>query len=164
VSVADGFCVDLGAGLLVDWDLDAVRGLAGGSEDAERPWRISGDLEPARIGLVRVLAAGFRDGTAIGVAAARPAGAAGHGDEVVRAVLARAEATPEQMTQTLLSTEYDRDGRVRRAGLELYPTEACFPLRAAADGEPGGSGEPVPMRFRLDGVEGRGSYELRRLD
>ncbi len=161
--MADGFGVDLGAGLRVEWDRDAVRELAHGVEDAERPWRISGEPEPAGIVLVRVLAAGFDDGTAIGVAAVQPAGAAGHGDEVVRAVLARAEATPEQMHETLLSTEYDREGRVRRAGLELYPTEASMPLRAAADREPGDSSELVPMRFRLDGVEGRGSYELRRI-
>jgi hypothetical protein len=161
--VTDGFGVDLGSALRVEWDLDAVRELAGGVEDAARPWRISGDLEAAEIALVRVLAAGFDDGTAIGVAAVQPAGAAGHGDEVVGAVLARAEATPEQICETLLSTEYDRDGRVRRAGLELYPTEGSFPLRVAADRERADSGEPVPMRFRLDGVEGRGSYELRRI-
>jgi hypothetical protein len=164
VSVADGFCVDLEGGLRVEWDLDAVRDLAGAREDPSPLWRISGDLDPAGVALLRVLTAGFDDGTAIGVAAARPVGAAGHGDEVIRAVMARGEATPEQMCETLLSTEYDREGRVRRVGLELYPTEGGFPLRAAADRERGDAGSAVLMRFRLDGVEGRGSYELRRID
>ena len=162
-SVADGFCVDLGARLRVEWDLEAVRGLARTGEGAGPLWHVSGDPEPAGITLLRILAAGFEDGTAIGVAAIRPASAAGHGDEVTRAVLARGEATPEQIAETLLSTEYDPEGVVRRAGIELYQTEASIPLRAAGDREPGDDGEPVSMRFRLDGVEGRGTYELRRI-
>jgi hypothetical protein len=170
--LSDGGRVELslgsGAGeLSVGWNLDELRAEALRAEAS--PW--SFERQPAEPPpLLRVLSAALDDGTALGLASAMPPGSAGHGDEEVGAFVVRPGRDPEPIAEALLSTEYDAEGRVRRAGLELWTGESGPPARGAADREVTGvavtrgalAGEAVPMAFRLDGVEGVAVYELLR--
>ena len=76
------------------------------------------------------------------------------------------EGEPAETSEALLSVEYDADGAPRRLGLELWTDPDASPLRVAADraGEAGTQSgrDAVPMRFRLDGVDGVGLYEVLR--
>ncbi|MGH8956901.1 MAG: hypothetical protein ACRDVF_18020, partial [Microbacterium sp.] len=82
--------------------------------------RTSGEPDWTRVELVRSLTAVLDDGSLLVVAAARPAGAAGHGDEVVDAVIVDHEGAVTRFEEPLMSTEYGADGRHRRAGVELW--------------------------------------------
>lgn len=168
-----GSRVELGLGpegerIELSWELDALRSLPGQAEGDESPWSL--DAAPGEsTSLVRVLSAGFDDGTAIGLAARRARTAAGHGDEDLAGFIARPDHDPIEIPEALISTEYDSDGRVRRAGLELWIREGGPPARAAgerssaSDARHGGlSGESVRMVFRLDGVQGAAVYDLLR--
>jgi hypothetical protein len=65
-------------------------------------------------------------------AAARPEGAATHGDEGVAAWRLDPEGETSAFGEALLSTQYDGDGVQVRAGLELWPHDPeSPPLRAA---------------------------------
>jgi hypothetical protein len=130
------------------------------------PWRLAGRLDPGEVESLRFLSGRLGDGRALAVAALRPAGAGGHGDEVVAGLLGPADAL-ERLAAVLLSTEYGPDGLPRRVGLELYETEEAVPLRVAgtvmevtAQGE-----EEVRVRAGLElrhgGARGGGIYELR---
>jgi hypothetical protein len=159
--------LELGApdsGLVVGWNLAPLRALAE-QLDGEPTWSLGGD--PAGAPLLRVVSAALADGTALGLGAARPPLADGHGDEQVAAFIARPGREPQGIVEARLSTEYDAKGLVRRAGLELWLDEAGPPLRGAGDRESlvevhrgGFSGEAVRMTFRLDGVPGVAVYDL----
>jgi hypothetical protein len=92
-------------------------------------------------------------------------GLEGHGEERVSAWLLDVEGGATAFGEALISTQYDRDGRPTRAGLELWPGEDAPPMRVAAspiggaeaDGAWGGL-----LRCHAGEVEGLGSYLLWR--
>ncbi len=99
---------------------------------AEPVWRLGGELDWDEVELVRVLSARLDDGRLLALAALRPAGAEGHGDELVAAALGDADSF-EQLDEALLSTEYGPDQLPRRVGLELYASENGLAIRIAGD-------------------------------
>ena len=122
------------------------------------------------IELTRAVSAWLDDDALGGVAlaGARPAGAGGHAEESVAAVLveggeALAVADPR------LSTTYDGDGHTRRVGLELWVTEDGYPLRAAGEVLCGTSldlgalqMDVAFLRWHAEGRDGVGRYEILR--
>jgi hypothetical protein len=98
--------------------------------------------------------------------ARRPRGAVGHGHELVRAQLVEDDALLA-VEDTRISTVYDSGGRQRSAGLELWMPGEEFPRRGSGLVIAGSSldldGLQVHVavfRWRLDGREAIGSYEL----
>ena len=114
----------------------------------------------------------FSDGGLLALSAVRPPGAAGHGEEVVTAVLCDPDGAPVELSETLLSTEYGEDGVQRRATLELWPDgDDGQPLRGAGTlisstsvKRPGLSAEIAFFRWSVEGREGLGHYEVVRAD
>jgi hypothetical protein len=129
--------------------------------------RTSGEAEWSRIELLRSLTATLDDGSLLAVAAARPRGAAGHGEEAASAVLLDAEGSVVRFEEPLLSTEYDSEGRHRRAGVELWGPDEGAALRGAGtligrSAVEVGRSETAFLRFTLDGTPGTARYELAR--
>jgi hypothetical protein len=98
--------------------------------------------------------------------ARRPRGAAGHGQELVRAGLLE-EGELHEVEEARISTVYDGGGRQRSAGLELWLPGEEFPHRGSGLVIAGSSVDLDPVqvhaavfRWRLDGREGIGAYEL----
>jgi hypothetical protein len=116
--------------LRFDWPLGRLLALEAAEEDTA--WERAGELDWDEIDLVRVLSARFDDGRALALAAIRPTGAEGHGEEAVFGVLV-SEGEAESLSEVLLSTEQGPDGAVRRVGLELYRGEDGLPIRVAGD-------------------------------
>jgi hypothetical protein len=90
----------------------------------------------------------------------------GHGDEVVTARLVEDDAVLE-VEDARISTVYDGGGRQRSAGLELWVPGEDYPRRGSGQVIAGSSldldGLQVHVavfRWRLDGREGIGAYEL----
>ena len=130
------------------------------------PWTLEGEVDWETVEALRLLAAVFDDGRELAVVAVRPRGAAGHDSESVAARLIE-EGEPIPVEETLLSTEYDPEGLPRRLGLELWIDLETPPLRVAGDRERPPELEAAtprrqstPMSLRVDGVEGRGVYEV----
>jgi hypothetical protein len=126
----------------------------------------AGEIQRRSIGVA------FSDGGLLAVSAVRPQASAGHGDEVVAAVLCGPDGAPLEVSETLLSTEYGPDGVQRRATLELWTDgEEGQPLRgagtlisAASVRRPGLSAEIAFFRWSLEGRDGLGHYEIVRAD
>ena len=98
--------------------------------------------------------------------ARRPQGAVGHGDEEIVARLVEDDAMLE-VENARISTVYDGGGRQRSAGLELWLPGEDFPRRGSGQVIAGSSLDldalqvhVAVFRWRLDGREGIGSYEL----
>jgi hypothetical protein len=131
-------------------------------------WALQAEPDWSRLEGIRLVSAVFDDGGALGVAAVRPLGAAGHGDDVVAARFLDPDGTRTSTSDALVSVEYDSSRRPRRLGIELWPDEDSAPIRVAADLDPDaqphaeGGREAVPMRFRLEGGSGNGRYETIR--
>jgi hypothetical protein len=109
----------------------------------------------------------FADGGLLALTALRPAGAGGHGEEEVAAVLCDPDGAPIEVSEALLSTEYGEDGVQRRATLELWPDEDGQPLRGAGTlissarvRRAGLHAELAFFRWSLEGREGLGHYEV----
>jgi hypothetical protein len=150
------------------WDPERLSALEGELGES-LPWLLDGELDWDEIELIRVISARFDDERLLGIAALRPAGADGHGQEVVAGAMLNAEGQIESFSETLLSVEYDGDGKPRRAGLELYRGEGTIPLRVAGDATAtettaDGSLErtSVALRMRLTGTEGFGRLDIVR--
>ena len=130
------------------------------------PWELDSEPDWRRLDSIRLVSALFDDGGALGFAAIRPRGARGHDEDIAVTRLVDSDGEAREMSEALLSVEYDAEGGPRRLGLELWTDPDSSPLRVAADraGEAGPQGgrEAVPMRFRLDGVGGAGLYEVVR--
>jgi len=130
------------------------------------PWELDSEPDWPRVDSIRLVSARFDDGGALGAVVARPRGARAHDEDVAVTRLVDAEGELTEGSEALLSVEYDADGAPRRIGLELWPESDSPPLRVAADraGETASQDgrEAVPMRFRLDGVNGAGLYEVLR--
>ena len=130
---------------------------------------IAETLEPPRwedLDAVRSVSALFDEGHAALVAARRPRGVPGHGQELVSAALV-AGGDLLSVEDARISTVYDGDGRQRSAGLELWLPGEDFPRRAAGEVLAGTTLELPGLvvnasifRWRMDGREGAGLYEL----
>jgi hypothetical protein len=115
---------------------------------------------------IRSVSALVDDRHALLALARRPRGAAGHGQELVRAALLE-EGELREVEEARISTVYDGGGRQRSAGLELWLPGEEFPHRGSGLVIAGSSLELDPVhvhaavfRWRLDGREGIGAYEL----
>jgi hypothetical protein len=125
-----------------------------------------GQIQRRSIGVV------FSDGGLLALSASRPAGAGGHGEEQVSAVLCGPDGAPVEVSETLLSTEYGDDGVQRRATLELWVDgEEGQPLRgagtlisAARVRQEGLAADIAFFRWSVEGREGLGHYEVVRAD
>jgi hypothetical protein len=162
-SVSIEFTSPSGEPLRIEWRLGS---LASAASDESRAWRLDGDLDWDEIEAVRVLSAALGEERAVALAAVRPAGAAGHGDEAVAAILV-SEGAAEQVDEALLSTEYGPDELPRRVGIELYREGDPIPPRVAADvteaatGREGGVTDVrATLAVRLDGKATSGLYEI----
>jgi hypothetical protein len=91
---------------------------------------------------------------------------ADHGAEEIAAWRLDPEGGVMTFTEALLSTQYDREGRHTRTGLELWPGEGeAPPMRAAGTRLGGGSAGDIGaalLRCSTEGSEGLGSYLVRR--
>jgi hypothetical protein len=109
------------------------------------------------------------DGDGVLAGAVRHAGARGHDDEALWAVLVE-EGEPAPVGEPRLSTTYDGDARQRRAGLELWMSEEDgYPHRAAGEVICGSTLDLGSLRLDLaflrwhaDGREGIGRYDIVR--
>lgn len=115
----------------------------------------------------RHLAIPLGDEGLVVVLARRPAGAEGHGDEEVTGWRLEPEGGAAPFAESLLSTQYDRDGRQTRAGLELWPAtdEDAHPMRAAGTSIGVAEGDGVAaalLRTSSEGREGVGDYLIWR--
>jgi hypothetical protein len=100
------------------------------------------------------------------VLARRPRGAHGHGEELVNASLIEGGELLA-VEDARISTVYDGEGRQRSAGLELWLPGEDFPRRGSGGVIAGSSLElegltvhAAVFRWRLEGREGLGAYEL----
>jgi hypothetical protein len=98
--------------------------------------------------------------------ARRPRGAAGHGEELVRAQLL-SEGELLTVENARISTVYDGEGRQRSAGLELWLPGEDFPRRASGQVLAGTSLELEGLEvhaaifsWKLEGSDAIGAYEL----
>jgi len=115
---------------------------------------------------VRVITALVDEQHALMAIARRPRGAVGHGDEEIVARLVEDDALLE-VAEARISTVYDGGGRQRSAGLELWVPGEDYPRRGSGQVIAGSSLDLDALqvhvaifRWRLDGREGIGSYEL----
>ena len=115
---------------------------------------------------IRSVSALFDAQHAVLVLARRPRHAEGHGQELVTAHLLSG-GEPLAVEDARISTVYDGDGRQRSAGLELWLPGEDFPRRASGSAIGGASlafeGLDVHVavfRWRMEGREGAGAYEL----
>jgi hypothetical protein len=114
----------------------------------------------------RTISAVFDEEHAVVLAARRPRGAMGHGQEVVTAHLLTA-GEPVAVEDARVSTVYDADGRQRSARLELWLPGEDFPRRASGVVSAGMSLSLESLvvnlavfTWQMEGREGRGGYEI----
>jgi hypothetical protein len=165
--VADVVRVGPPGGPVVEWELPVLLRSADAADPKAGPtWRAD-ELQWGELASVRVIGASFDD-VALAAVVARPADAANANEDRIAVALV-GETGPEEISEALVSTEYDEGGHVRRIGIELWPVAAGVGARRlAADrsGDPasstvdGASREVTPMDFRLDGKRGTGLHEL----
>ena len=115
---------------------------------------------------IRAVSALVDEQHALLAVARRPRGAVGHGDERVTACLLEEDSLIDVETARI-STVYDGGGRQRSAGLELWLPGEDYPRRGSGLVIAGSSldldglhAHVAVFRWRLDGREGIGSYEL----
>jgi hypothetical protein len=115
---------------------------------------------------VRSISALVDEGTGVLAIARRPRDAPGHGTEAVSAALF-ADGELHVVEEARISTVYDGGGRQRSAGLELWLPGEDFPRRGSGLVIAGSTFEletvqvhAAVFRWRLDGREGIGAYEL----
>jgi hypothetical protein len=114
----------------------------------------------------RYVCALFDPQNAVIAFARRPAGAMGHGDELVVAHL-WSDGELKGVEDARLSTIYDGDGRPRQASMELWLPAEDFPRRAFGTVTAGASlalegldVHAAAMDWRMDTHSGAGLYEL----
>jgi YD repeat-containing protein len=162
------FTSPAGEEVRVEWDGEAL-GRLGRDRRAERGlWRLAGELDWDEVEALRVLSGRADDGRVLAIAALRPRGAAGHGEDAVGGTIV-ADGGAEELAEVLLSTEYVGEAEVHRVGLELYRTEDGMPLRAAADATGtesevvgGVRRDRIALDLRLAGSPGAGLLEVLR--
>ncbi len=112
----------------------------------------------------------FSDGGLLALTASRPAGATGHDEEQLVAVVCDPDGAPIEVAEALLSTEYGEDGMQQRATLELWlDGDEGQPLRGAGTlisavpvHRPGLNARVAFFRWSVEGREGLGHYEIVR--
>jgi hypothetical protein len=122
-----------------------------------------------RMESVRTIGAWLGEDRAVGLQAVRAPNAQGHDDEAVSAWLLGEEG-PAALAEARLSTTYDDEGRQRRAGLELWASEESeYPHRMAGEVVCGSTLDLGALRldtaffrFRMEGREGAGRYDVLR--
>jgi hypothetical protein len=123
-----------------------------------------------RIELARTVTAWTADGPAAALTAVRPAGARHHAEEAVWAAMWEAHG-PLPIRDVRLSTTYDGEGRTRRAGFELWPSdgEDAWARRGAGELLCGSSVDLGVLqldcaffRWHLEGNAGVGRYDVLR--
>jgi hypothetical protein len=114
----------------------------------------------------RYVCALFDPGNAVLAYARRPAGAVGHGEELVVAHL-WSDGQLKGVEDARLSTIYDGEGRPRQASMELWLPSEDFPRRAFGSVTAGASlalegldVHAAAMDWRMDTHRGAGMYEL----
>lgn len=126
-----GFDAPSGEQLRFEWNAEDLEG--SGREPGDAPaWSLSGELDWDEVERVRVLSARLDDGRLLAIAALRPAGAPGHGTELVTGAVGE-PGSFSALDEALLSTEYGADRLPRRIGLELYPDADGIAMRIAGD-------------------------------
>jgi hypothetical protein len=120
----------------------------------------------AELDAVRLVSALFDEENAVLLAARRPHGAVGHGQELVKAHLWSAGELLD-VEDARISTVYDAQGRQRSVGLELWLPGEDFPRRASGSVRAGLSLALEGLRvdaglvaWRMEGRDGAGSYEI----
>jgi hypothetical protein len=181
-ATASGWRAQLGDNLALDFepvsaaaDLGGVRARIARVTGEARGRRVEGlgtvtetDVPPRweELDAIRTVSALVDEQHAVMAVARRPRGAVGHGDELVTACLLDEESLLEVETARI-STVYDGNGRQRSAGLELWLPGEDFPRRGSGLVIAGSSldldglqAHVAVFRWRLDGREGIGAYEL----
>jgi hypothetical protein len=145
-----------------------VRGQAAGRQVDALGTLSQTDVPPRweELDAIRSISALVDERHALLALALRPRGAVGHGDELVTARLVEDDAVLDVETARI-STVYDGSGRQRSAGVELWVPGEDYPRRGSGQVIAGSSldleGLSVHVavfRWRLDGREGIGAYEL----
>jgi hypothetical protein len=120
----------------------------------------------AELDAVRAVSAVLDRENAVFLTASRPRGAVAHGEERVSAVVV-AGGQALDVEDARLSTVYDRDGRQRTAGLELWMPGEDYPRRATGSATAGVSlllggvrVDAALFDWRMGGRSGTGAYEL----
>jgi hypothetical protein len=125
-----------------------------------------------RIALARTVGAWLDDDLTVSLTAIRPAGARHHEDEEVAATILDRDPDSSDPRATVvvdprLSTTYDKDGRQRTAGLELFVDEESMPRRAAGELLCGTTLDLGRLRlhcaffrWRMEGRAGVGRYDV----
>lgn len=115
---------------------------------------------------VRAVSALFDSEHAVLAVARRPRGTLGHGQELVSAALLSGGELVA-VEDARLSTVYDKDGRQRSAGIELWLPGEDFPRRAFGEvlagttlGLPGLQVNAAVFAWRMEGREGAGAYDV----
>ena len=122
-----------------------------------------------RMDAVRTVGAWLGEDRAVGLQAVRPSGAPGHEQDAVSAWLLGEEGALA-VDEARLSTTYDDEGRQRRAGLELWERDDSeYPHRMAGEVVCGSTLDLGALRldtaffrFRMEGREGTGRYDVLR--
>jgi hypothetical protein len=122
-----------------------------------------------RMESVRTIGAWLGEDRAVGLQAVRAPDADGHENDAVSAWLLGEEG-PAPLAEARLSTSYDDEGRQRRAGLELWESEESeYPHRMAGEVVCGSTLDLGALRldtaffrFRMEGREGAGRYDVLR--
>jgi hypothetical protein len=109
----------------------------------------------------RFVSAAAPGGPFLSLAAARPATAVGHGDELVGGQIVDAESggEPNPFETVRLSTVYDSAGAPRKVGLELYRPGEELPERSAGEAVWAAPGISF-IRWTLAGTAAWGTYEI----
>jgi hypothetical protein len=124
----------------------------------------------SKLELARTVSAWLDTETAVTVTAVRPAKAKHHDDEAVAAYVVQG-GVPVPVTEPLVSTTYDGDGRQRHVGLELWVGEGddSRPHRAAGEVLCGTTLDlgrlrldAAFFRWRMEGRTGVGRYDVLR--
>ncbi|HEV2821412.1 MAG TPA: hypothetical protein VGW11_13000 [Solirubrobacteraceae bacterium] len=125
-----------------------------------------------RLSLTRTLTAWMGEDSGLSLVAARPAKARAHADELIDAMLLEGgpDASATVVDEARLSTTYDAEGRMRRAGLELYVTPEDEVARRAHGEVLCGTTADLGrlrldasfFRWEMDGREGVGRYDIVR--
>lgn len=120
----------------------------------------------AELDLVRAVSAVLDRDSAVFLLASRPRDVPGHGHERVDAVVI-AGGQALDVEDARLSTVYDRDGRQRTAGLELWLPGEEFARRASGSAQAGASillggvrVDTAVFQWQMEGRSGAGAYEL----
>ena len=131
-AIALEFDSPTGDRLTFEWAPEAFAAVDPSSPSPHPLWTLGGELDWDDVDAVRGLTARLGDGRVLAIAALRPAGAEGHGEELVAGAIGDGDSF-SQLEQPLLSTEYGPDGRPRRIGLEIWLSDDGPALRVAGD-------------------------------